>query len=208
MEQWKRGCEEGDMHRICCCWDDSMNANEEFMEDISKECNADDENDSEEVKALKVCLFSVVLLRAVTESICSRNDTITSTVSYNFPMINSMPLCNSPNIHSADTTPFWALPEPDLKCFLYEHRLAFAKSSTSGLQKPFPFPLRVCVSFLCEFPTFPSPVPTFRIDPSSFRVAPVRADSTFLIQTRMSHAYYAGGLTCDPLRFQAPVAFG
>jgi hypothetical protein len=99
-EQWKRGCEEEDMYRIHCCWDDLMNVNEELMEDISKESDADDENDSEEVKALKVCLFSVVLLRAVTESICPRNDIITSAVSYNLPMINSMPLCNPPNIHS------------------------------------------------------------------------------------------------------------
>jgi hypothetical protein len=128
-----------------------------------------------------------------------------SPITFMFPLFAFRSLCSLFRV-SGDTTPFWALPEPHLKRFLYKHRLVFANSLTSGLRKPFPFPFRVRVSFLREFPTFPSPVPTFRINPSSFRVAPVRADSTFLIRTRVSHAYYAGGLTCDPSRFRAPVA--
>jgi hypothetical protein len=59
-------------------------------------------------------------------------------------------------------TPFWALPEPDLKRFLPEHRPVFAKYPTSGLREPFPFPLHVCFSSLREFPRSLFPVSTFR----------------------------------------------
>jgi len=58
-EQQRREREEEDMRRIRRRWDDSMDVDEEPVEGVSEESEADDENDSEEVKTLKVCLFSV-----------------------------------------------------------------------------------------------------------------------------------------------------
>ena len=109
VESWKearkREREEEDMRRIRRRWDDSMDVDEELVEDVSEESDADDENDSEEVKALKVCLFSTIVLKATTESIHPRNDAVTSAASYNLPTINSMPLPNPPNAHRAPRSP-------------------------------------------------------------------------------------------------------
>jgi protein SMG6 len=68
-EQRKREREEEDIRRIRRRWDDSMDVDKELVEDVSEESDADDENDSEEVKALKVCLFSTIVLKVATESI-------------------------------------------------------------------------------------------------------------------------------------------
>ena len=62
-EQRRREREEEDVRRIRRRWDDSMDVDEEHVEEASEDSDADDENDSEEVKALKVCLFSVVTLQ-------------------------------------------------------------------------------------------------------------------------------------------------
>jgi len=62
-EQQRREREEADMRRIRRRWDDSMDVDEEPAEDVSEDSDVDDENDSEEVKALKVCLFSITILR-------------------------------------------------------------------------------------------------------------------------------------------------
>ena len=58
---------------------------------------------------------------------------------------------------SADTTPFWALPEVNLKCLSHKHRPIFAKSSTSGLREPFPLPLRVRSFVPSRVSSFPAP---------------------------------------------------
>ena len=58
---------------------------------------------------------------------------------------------------SGDTTPFWGLPEVDLKRFSHKHRPIFAGSSTSSLQKPFPLPLRVHLFVLLRVSSFPVP---------------------------------------------------
>jgi hypothetical protein len=106
-----------------------------------------------------------------------------------------------------DTTLFSALPELALKHFSYEHHFDFTKSLTSGLRKPFPFHFCVHISFPHKFPHFSFPVPTFQTILLSFRVAPIRADSTFLIWMCVSHAYYAAKPTCNLLCFQPPVVF-
>ena len=66
VESWKRHrrreLEEEDMRRTRCRWDDSMDVDEEPAEEASEDSDADDENDGEEVKALKVCLFSKTIL--------------------------------------------------------------------------------------------------------------------------------------------------
>ena len=100
-EQRRREREEEDMRRIRRRWDDSMDVDEEPAEDASGESDVDDENDSEEVKALKVGLFSVIVLRAVTDSTFSRNDAVTSAVSCNLPAINSVPPPSPPDARRA-----------------------------------------------------------------------------------------------------------
>jgi len=67
-EQRRREREEDDMRRIRRRWDDSMDIDEEPAEDASEESEADGENDSEEVKALKVRPFSVIVLRMTIHS--------------------------------------------------------------------------------------------------------------------------------------------
>jgi hypothetical protein len=67
---------------------------------------------------------------------------------------------------NGDTTLFWALPEPDLKHFSHEHRPVFAKSSTSGLRKPFPLPLHV--RFFVPSRVSPFPVPRSHVSTRSF----------------------------------------
>ena len=62
-EQRRREREEADMRRIRRRWDDSMDVDEEPAEEVSEDSDVDDENDSEEVKALKVRIFSVVIFR-------------------------------------------------------------------------------------------------------------------------------------------------
>lgn len=62
-EQRRKEREEEDIRRIRRRWDDSMDVDEESMEDASEDSDADDENDTEEVKALKVCLFPMIILR-------------------------------------------------------------------------------------------------------------------------------------------------
>jgi protein SMG6 len=58
-EQRRREREEEDMRRIRRRWDDSMDVDEEHAEDPSEDSDVENENDSEEIKALKVCLFLV-----------------------------------------------------------------------------------------------------------------------------------------------------
>ena len=65
QEQRRREREEEDTRRIRRRWDDSMDVDEEPAEGASEESDLDDENDSEEIKALKVCIFSVLIIRAV-----------------------------------------------------------------------------------------------------------------------------------------------
>jgi len=104
-EQRRREREEEDMHRIRKRWDDSMDVDEEPVDDASGESDADDENDSEEVKALKVRPFSAIVLRTATYSISPRNDAVTSAASCNPPTINSTPLRSPPDAHRAPRSP-------------------------------------------------------------------------------------------------------
>ena len=62
-EQRRREREEEDMRRNRRRWDDSMDIDEEPAEDASEESDVENENDSEQVRALKVCLFSIITLR-------------------------------------------------------------------------------------------------------------------------------------------------
>ena len=62
-EQRRREREEEDMRRIRRRWDDSMDVDEGPVEDASEESDVENVNDSEEVKALKVRIFSVVIFR-------------------------------------------------------------------------------------------------------------------------------------------------
>ena len=61
-EQRRREREEEDMRRVRRRWDDSMDVDEEPAEDGSEESDVENENDSEEVKALKVFLFFVLVV--------------------------------------------------------------------------------------------------------------------------------------------------
>ena len=61
-EQRRREREEDDIRRIRRRWDDSMDVDQEPAEDASEESDGDDENDSEEVKVLKVRSFLVIIL--------------------------------------------------------------------------------------------------------------------------------------------------
>jgi hypothetical protein len=56
-EQQGNKLEEEDIRRIYHCWGNLMGVDEVLVEDVLKESNVDGENDSEEVKALKVRLF-------------------------------------------------------------------------------------------------------------------------------------------------------
>lgn len=109
VESWKelrkREREEEDMRRIRRRWDDSMDVDEEPTEDVSEESDVDDENDSEEVKALKVCLFSVIALQIVTDPNFPRNDAATFAVSCSPPTIISVPLPGPPDACRAPRSP-------------------------------------------------------------------------------------------------------
>jgi hypothetical protein len=63
-EQQRREREEEDTRRIRRRWDDSMDVDEEPVGEASEESDVENENDSEEVKGLKVHPFSKVVLRA------------------------------------------------------------------------------------------------------------------------------------------------
>jgi protein SMG6 len=64
VESWKEQRErervEEDMRRIRRRWDDSMDIDEDPAEDASEESDVENENDSEEVKVLKVRLFFAI----------------------------------------------------------------------------------------------------------------------------------------------------
>ena len=104
-EQRRREHEEEDMRRIRRRWDDSMDVDEEPAEDGSEESDADDENDSEEVKTLKVRLFSVIILWIAIDLSLLRSDAVTSAVSYNLRTINPAPLPSHPDAHRAPRSP-------------------------------------------------------------------------------------------------------
>ena len=93
-EQRRREREEEDMRRTRRRWDDSMDVDEEPMEDVSEESDIENENDSEEVKALKVCPFSAIIFEQLIDSACFRNDVATSAVSCNPLMTNPVPSHN------------------------------------------------------------------------------------------------------------------
>ena len=63
-EQRRKEREEEDMRSVRRRWDDSMDVDEEPAEEASEDSDVEGENDSEEVKALKVCLFLTIILRA------------------------------------------------------------------------------------------------------------------------------------------------
>ena len=104
-EQRRREREEEDMRRIRRRWDDSMDVDEESVEDASEESDLDDANDSEEVKALKVCLLSVIIIRIAIDLASLRNGAVTSVVSCNPPTIDPVPLRGPRGAHSAPKTP-------------------------------------------------------------------------------------------------------
>ena len=104
-EQRRREREEDDARRIRRRWDDSMDIDEEPAEDASEESDADGENDSEEVKALKVRPFSVMSLELRFILLPPRNDAVTFVVSCNLPTTNSTPLSSLPNAHRAPRSP-------------------------------------------------------------------------------------------------------
>lgn len=62
-EQRRKEREEEDTLSVRRRWDDSMDVDEEPAEEASEDSDVEGENDSEEVKALKVCLFLTITLR-------------------------------------------------------------------------------------------------------------------------------------------------